>query len=150
MCWELPRQKHLQQTPIPAKREKRKSIPPRLPFPSSSTACQPQRGCPGCPARENPQQLGKSQDKAVSHPHRLKCGLRSPASVKRHCLPAQGRCPGRPAALGPHSLPAFFSPPSAPAFKGTSAHLLGHQQECPGGGMCFDAFALLGKDVRHP
>lgn len=69
-----------------------------------------------------------------------------------HTARAQVVCqPGLTAAtLSPRSLPAFFSLPSAPALTGSSAHLLGHQQECPGWGMGVNAFALLGKDVRHP
>jgi len=130
------------------KRKRRKKEKAYLPgFPAPPPA---QPASPRVPSTRKSSAARKSQDKAVSHPHQIKRRLRSPALVKHHCLPAQRCCRCWLAMLSPRSLPAFFSPPSAPAFKGTSAHLLGHQQECPSWGMRFDAFALLGKDVRHP
>lgn len=65
-------------------------------------------GLPKVPSTATSSAARKSQGKAVSHPHRIKPGLRSPASAKHHCLPAQGCRPCRPATLSPRSLPAFF------------------------------------------
>lgn len=98
------------------------------------------------PPRESLQQQGSDRGRlSVVLPGRGPS--MEPCQGEAPCLPALGHCPcPDPAQL---TSPAHILLPSLDtSLWGTSAHLLGHQQECLGRETCCGAAALLSEGVR--